>query len=127
MAPRVPRPLSTTPSFKVRPALGDRNRWTVAPTADTLRARAEIQNAYETLSDPDSRARYDRFGSSAGSGSGGGMDEMDEDDLMDAFFGNAFGGGGARRGPAGASGGPQQRRKTQTQPSKVDLKVSLEE
>lgn len=118
-------PQSTTPSSKVRLRC---SQWRTVCSRPPPSRLAEIQNAYETLSDPESRARYDRFGSSAGSGGGGGgMDEMDEDDLMDAFFGGSFGGGGGRRGPAGGAGGPQQRRKTQTQPSRVDLKVSLEE
>ncbi len=64
----------------------------------------EVARAYETLSDPDLRARYDRYGEE-GSGSangqnfgaGGGLG-----DLFDAFFGGGspFGGGG-RGGPAG--------------------------
>ena len=64
----------------------------------------EVARAYETLSDPDTRARYDRFGeeglgapSGPGFGGGGGLG-----DLFDAFFGNGgspFGGG--RGGPAG--------------------------
>jgi molecular chaperone DnaJ len=64
----------------------------------------EIAAAYEVLSDPDKRQRYDRFGNAAGFdlsdpfGSGvGGLG-----DLFDSFFGGGspFGGGGARR-PAG--------------------------
>jgi molecular chaperone DnaJ len=63
----------------------------------------EVARAYEVLSDPDARARYDRFGEeglgagAAGFG-GGGLG-----DLFDAFFGGSgspFGGGG-RGGPAG--------------------------
>lgn len=68
----------------------------------------EVARAYQVLSDPDQRARYDRFGEAgvgAGSGprvedvfSGGGLN-----DIFDAFFGgqNPFGGGSARRGPSG--------------------------
>ena len=62
----------------------------------------EISRAYETLSDPTRRARYDRFGdedrSSGGfdpfGGAGGGLG-----DLFDAFFGggSAFGGRTAER------------------------------
>ena len=71
------------------------------PTAsDRFKA---IAQAYEVLSDPDKRARYDRFGPdgvNAGAGSpfgGGGIN-----DIFDAFFGGGspFGGGG-RRGPSG--------------------------
>ena len=63
----------------------------------------EIAVAYEVLSDPEKRQRYDRYGpdgvaAGAGFGSaGGGIN-----DIFDAFFGGGspFGGGG-RRGPAG--------------------------
>ena len=65
----------------------------------------EVARAYETLSDPDARARYDRFGEEGagaqgpGFGGGGGLG-----DLFDAFFGgngSPFGGGGGRGGPSG--------------------------
>jgi len=63
----------------------------------------EVARAYETLSDPDLRTRYDRFGEE-GLGSGGGQGASGGlGDLFDAFFGGAgspFGGGG-RGGPAG--------------------------
>ncbi|CAB4876260.1 unannotated protein [freshwater metagenome] len=70
----------------------------------------EVARAYETLSDPESRARYDRFGdsglgggggSSNGFGGGGGGGGLG--DLFDAFFsggGSPFGAGG-RGGPTG--------------------------
>jgi len=68
----------------------------------------EIAHAYEVLSDPEKRRRYDRFGpdgvnatTGAGFGAGG------INDIFDAFFGGAspFGGGGSRR-PAGKPRGP---------------------
>lgn len=69
----------------------------------------EVARAYEVLSDPDQRARYDRFGEAGVGGSGAGprMEDVFSggglNDLFDAFFGgqNPFGGGGARRGPVG--------------------------
>ena len=67
----------------------------------------EVARAYETLSDPDTRARYDRFGEAGVSGAGGSGDGFAGGglgDLFDAFFsgggGSPFGGGG-RGGPAG--------------------------
>jgi molecular chaperone DnaJ len=72
----------------------------------------EIARAYEVLSDPDLRARYDRFGEAGVGGAGNGSGPSAEDlfggglgDLSDAFVGggngNPFGGGGGRRGPSG--------------------------
>lgn len=66
----------------------------------------DLSAAYEILSDPDKRERYDRYGNSNGfdlsdpfgSGAGG------LGDLFDSFFGGGgspFGGGGRPRGPAG--------------------------
>lgn len=65
----------------------------------------EVSAAYEVLSDPEKRERYDRFGSANGfdmsdpfgSGAGG------LGDLFDSFFGmgNPFGGGSRQRGPSG--------------------------
>ncbi len=68
----------------------------------------ELAAAYEVLSDPEKRSRYDRFGTVDGFdigdpfGAGGGIG-----DLFDAFFGasNPFG-GGQSRGPAGPPRGP---------------------
>ena len=69
----------------------------------------EVARAYQVLSDPDQRARYDRFGEAGVGGAGDGPRVEDVfsggglNDLFDAFFGgqNPFGGGGGRRGPAG--------------------------
>lgn len=87
-----------------------------------------ITHAYQVLSDPQARARYDRFGDDgtpqsrgagdpfgfgAGAGGFGGIG-----DVIDAFFGTAFGGG--------AGGGRRQR----TQPGRdvlVPLAVTLED
>jgi molecular chaperone DnaJ len=69
----------------------------------------QVAQAYEVLSDADSRARYDRFGEAGvGSASGPNLGDMFSGggfgDLFDAFFGGAGGnpfGGGGRGGPAG--------------------------
>ncbi len=66
----------------------------------------EMSRAYQVLSDPDQRARYDRFGEAGVAGSAAGGDPFGGglNDLFDAFFGgrNPFGGGA----PAGGPGGP---------------------
>ncbi len=68
----------------------------------------ELARAYETLSDPERRARYDRFGPDESINMGdpfgtGGMGGLG--DLFDAFFsGGGFGAG--RRGPTGPPRGP---------------------
>lgn len=69
----------------------------------------EISRAYEVLSDPETKARYDRFGEAgvSGAGSGGvGFDPTDIGgfaDIFETFFGGGFGGATStqarRRGP----------------------------
>ena len=66
----------------------------------------EITHAYQVLSDPQKRARYDRYGDDGTPGSRGASDPFGFGgigDVIDAFFGSGassaagFGGGGARR------------------------------
>ena len=71
----------------------------------------EIQEAYEVLSDPQKRQKYDQFGhaafdpnSGAGQGGFGGFGGFQDVDLGD-IFGSFFGGGAQRRRP---NNGPQR-------------------
>ena len=65
----------------------------------------EVNEAYSILSDPDKKAKYDRFGhagvdpSGFGGGGGGAYSAYDVDlgDIFSSFFGGGFGGGSRRR------------------------------
>ncbi len=85
----------------------------------------EAASAYEILSDPEKKARYDRFGH-ATPGMGGGFQGggMNMDDIFSQFgdiFGDAFGGGG------GFGGGRRGSRVVKGSNLRVRLKLSLEE
>lgn len=72
----------------------------------------EIARAYEVLSDPTKRQRYDQFGEAGMNGGGSPFDgAAGFGDIFDAFFGGGgpfggAGGGGRSRGPSGPARGP---------------------
>ena len=83
----------------------------------------EIGRAYEVLSDPEKRTRYDQFGEAGVSGSAGGMPDMSDmggfaADLFESFFG---GGAATGRGPRRRQG------PTQGEHLRLDLTISFRE
>lgn len=84
----------------------------------------EAAEAYEVLSDPDKRAKYDRFGHSR-PGNGGFGHTMDMEDIF-SQFGDIFGGGGSPfESFFGGSGSRRSQRKGSN--LRIKLKLSLEE
>jgi len=92
----------------------------------------EAAEAYEVLSNPDKKARYDRFGHAGMSNSGGFSGEgMTFDDIFSRFgdiFGDAFGGGGG--GFSSFFGGGQSRGRQRVNKGtnlRVTVKLTLDE
>jgi len=68
----------------------------------------DITRAYEVLSDPEKRSKYDKYGEEGLEGGGGG----DPSDIFESFFGGGQRGGGSRK---------RQKTKDVVQPLKVTL------
>jgi molecular chaperone DnaJ len=85
----------------------------------------EAAEAYEVLSNPDKRSRYDQFGHQGLKGSGFGPGQhMSMDDIFSHFgdiFGDVFGGGFGGFG----SGGATRRRVNRGSNLRVKVKLSL--
>jgi len=80
--------------------------------------------AYEILSDPDKKARYDQYGHQAfenGGAGGGGFGGMNMDDIF-SQFGDIFGGGGF-----GGFGGGGGQRRAKGSNLRIRVKLSLED
>jgi molecular chaperone DnaJ len=85
----------------------------------------EAAEAYEILSNPEKRQRYDQFGHAGMNGGSAGFDghDMSMDDIF-SMFGDIFGGGGFG-GFGGFGGGSRSRGPRQHRGSDLRVKVSL--
>ncbi len=93
----------------------------------------EAAEAYDVLSNPDKRARYDQFGHAGVSGAagnggpfGGFSGGMSMDDIF-SMFGNIFGGRGGFGGFGGYSDGGASQRKFRGSDLRVKVKLTLKE
>lgn len=88
----------------------------------------EAAEAYDVLSNPDKKARYDQFGHAGldGQGFGGGMNMNDIFSQFGDIFGDIFGGGGFG-GFGGFGGGGQRRAVRRGSNLRIKVKLTLEE
>nr|WP_163176320.1 molecular chaperone DnaJ [Bacteroides sp. 51] len=94
----------------------------------------EAAEAYDVLSNPDKRARYDQFGHAGMSGAagnggpfGGGMSMDDIFSMFGDIFGGHGGGFGGFSGFGGFGGGGQQQRRFRGSDLRVKVKLNLKE
>lgn len=64
------------------------------PSPEAHEKFIEIGEAYEVLSDPDKKAKYDKYGDANGPQ----QEDVDFGDIFNQFFGGGFGGGGRQKG-----------------------------
>ncbi len=84
----------------------------------------EAAEAYEVLSNPDKKAKYDQFGHAGMGGAGGfGGGGMNMDDIF-SQFGDIFGGAGGFGGFSGFGGGGQRGRRV-NRGSNIRVKVNM--
>ncbi|TAD99830.1 MAG: molecular chaperone DnaJ [Bacteroidetes bacterium] len=87
----------------------------------------EAAEAYEVLSKPDKKSRYDKYGHQGVDGASGGGRGMDFDDIF-SQFGDIFGGGGSPFDSFfGRGGGGGGRRMVKGSNLRIKLKLNLEE
>lgn len=94
----------------------------------------EAAEAYDVLSNPDKKARYDQFGHAGMSGAGGyggasGFGDFDINDIFSSVFGHGFSGFGGFGGfgGGGSRGGSRQAAAVRGDNLRIRVKVTLEE
>lgn len=87
----------------------------------------EINRAYEVLSEPETRARYDRFGEAGVSGAGAGGAEYGDMGGFADIFETIFSGFGGMGGPSGATGTRRRSGPTRGDDLRLDLKLDFKD